>query len=57
MTVCSAMCGIGAGNARRDRDARWTVKYTKARMAHRALISRSRPSVTKITPASNAGIA
>ena len=45
----------------KDRDARWTVKYTKAKPSEdgmpRASISRSRPSATRTTSASTAGIA
>ena len=45
----------------KDRDARWTVKYTKAkptrgRRSRRRSISRSRPSATRTMSASTAGI-
>ena len=44
----------------KDRDARWTVKYTKAKRAwtaSRASISRSQPLATRTMSASTAGIA
>ena len=45
----------------KDRDARWTVKYSKAKpsraMVPRASIWRSRPSATRTISASTAGIA